>query len=239
MERILVVVFDNETQAFEGASALRKLQAEGSLGIYDGAVVAKHADGTVSVKEYDGFTPAGALVGTSVGSVIGMLGGPLGVVVGASSGLALGAIADLANARVGADFLDDVSTSLTPNKVAVIAEVEEQWTTPVETRMQALGGTVYRRSLIEVQDRVNEEQIAAMKADLTQFKEEMAELHADRKAGLQQKIQQLEARIEEQKQKAKTQFDAFKARRKSKAELFKKNAAAAASALKQLAKTPL
>jgi uncharacterized membrane protein len=239
MERILVVVFDNETQAFEGASALRKLQMEGSLAIYDGAVVAKHADGTASVTPYDAFVPGGTLVGTSVGSLIGLLGGPVGVAIGAASGMAIGAIADFANARVGEDFVDDVATSLTPNKVAVIAEVEEYWTTPVDTRMQALGGIVHRRSLTEVQDQVSDEQIAAMKADVAQFKEEMADMQADRKAKLQQKIEQLEARIETQKQKAKAQYEAFKARRKTRQELLKKNAAAAGRALGQLAKTPL
>jgi uncharacterized membrane protein len=238
MERILVVVFDNEAKAYEGASALRKLQMEGSVAIYAGAVVAKHADGTASVREYDDF-PAGTLVGTSLGSVIGLLGGPVGVAIGATSGMALGAIADLANAGVGADFLDDVSKSLTPNKVAVVAEVEEYWTTPVDTRMEALGGTVHRRSLTEAQDKVHEEHIAAMKADVAQFKEEVAQAHADRKAKLQQKIEQTEARIEEQKRKAKAQYEAFKERRKAKLALLKKNAAAVGRALEELAKTPL
>ena len=31
MERMLVVVFDNEKKAFEGRSALRQLEAEGSI----------------------------------------------------------------------------------------------------------------------------------------------------------------------------------------------------------------
>jgi len=238
MERILVVVFDNETKAYEGASALRQLQMEGSVAIYAGAVVAKHADGTASIKQRDDF-PAGTLVGTSVGSVIGLLGGPVGVAIGAGSGLALGAIADLANARVGVDFIEDVSKTLTPNKVAIVAEVEEYWTTPVDTRMQALGGTVLRRSLTEVQDQVHDEHVAAMKADVAQFKEEMAKAHADRKAKLQHKVEQLEARMQEHKSKAKTQVEAFKARRKTRMELLKKNAGAVGRALEELAKTPL
>ena len=139
MERMLVVVFDNEKKAFEGESALKQLEREGSFSIYAGAVVVKHADGTVSVKQLDDSGPIGTLTGTAVGSLIGVLGGPVGLAFGAASGLALGALYDVDNARVGEDFLDDVSKSLTPNKVAVVAEVEEEWTTPVDTRMEALG----------------------------------------------------------------------------------------------------
>ena len=73
MERMLVVVFDNEKKAFEGRSALRQLEVEGSISIYAGAVVVKHADGTVSVKQLDDG-PIGTLTGTAVGSLIGLLG---------------------------------------------------------------------------------------------------------------------------------------------------------------------
>ena len=83
MERMLVVVFDNEKKAFEGTSALRQLEVEDSIGIYAGAVVVKHADGTVSVKQLDEDVPIGTLTGTAVGSLIGLLGGPLGLAVGA------------------------------------------------------------------------------------------------------------------------------------------------------------
>ena len=188
MERMLVVVFDNEKKAYEGRSALRQLEVENSLTIYEGAVVVKHADGTVSVKQLDDAGPIGTLAGTAVGSLIGLLGGPVGLALGAASGLTFGAFYDADTLRVGEDFVNDVSKSLTPNKVAVVAEVEEAWTIPVDTRMEALGGTVFRRALWAVQEQVRREEIAAMKADLGQFKSEVSKAHADRKAKLQKKI---------------------------------------------------
>jgi uncharacterized membrane protein len=239
MERMLVVVFDNETKAYEGKSALRRLEQEGSVTVYADAVVIKHANGTTSVKQYDDFGPVGTLVGTSVGSLIGLLGGPVGFAVGAASGLALGMANDLDNARVGEDFVDDVAKTLTPNKVAVIAEIEEDWTTPVDTQMETLGGTVLRRSLWEVREHLREEEIAAMKADLAQLKDEMSKAHADRRAKLQKKVDHLQAKIEARQQKAKERLGAIQAHQKSKRELLKKNAAAAGQALKVLAKTPL
>lgn len=239
MERMLVVVFDNEGKAYEGRSALRRLAAEGSISVYADAVVAKHADGTASVRQTEDSGPVGTLMGTSVGSLIGLLGGPAGLAIGAASGLTLGAMFDLDNARVGEDFVDDVSRYLTPNKVAVIAEVEEEWTTPVDAQMEALGGTVIRRALWEVRKDLSDEELAAMKADLAQLREESSKAHADRRAKLQSKVEQLQAKIDARQKKAQEQLKAFEARQTSKKELLRKNAATAGRAIKELAKTPV
>jgi uncharacterized membrane protein len=238
MERMLVIIFDNETKAYEGTAALRELERDGSIAVYAGAVVLKNADGTTIVREIDDLGPIGTLVGTSVGGLIGLLAGPVGMAVGAAAGLTLGAFADVADLRVGDDFVEDAAQSLTPNKVAVIAEIDEGWTTPVDTRMEALGGLVIRRGLSEVRDEQRQAQIAAMKGDLAQLKEEIARANAERKAKLQSRIDYLQARIDQQQKKAQQWSDAFKARRSAKRETFKKNAAVAGRALRELSKTP-
>src|SRR5271167_2675200 len=109
MDRMLVVVFDNETKAYEGKKALLQLDNEGSIGVYAYAVVAKKADGTASIKQGDDSGPLGTLVGTALGSLIGVLFGPVGLAVGATAGLTGGASFDLLNAGVGEDFIDEVS----------------------------------------------------------------------------------------------------------------------------------
>jgi len=239
MERMMVVVFDSEKKAYEGAAALRQLEREGSITAYAGAVVAKNADGTASVKQLDDSGPVGSLVGTSVGSLIGLLGGPAGVAIGAASGLAVGAVLDLENARVGTDFVEDVSRSLKPTKVALIAEIEEDWTTPVDTRMEALGGTVLRRALSDVEEDIRQKDVTAMKADLAQLKAEASKARADRRAKLQSRIDQLKEKIEAQQHDAKERRDAFRARQQAKGAVLKKNAVAAGRALKDLANTRL
>src|SRR5713101_8016377 len=227
MDRMLVVVFDNESKAYEGKKALLQLDGEGSISVYAYAVLAKHADGTASVKQGDDSGPIGTLVGTSLGSLIGLLGGPIGVAIGAAAGLAAGGTADLNNARIGDDFIDDVTKILLPNKVAVVAEIEEEWTTPVDTRMEAIGGTVFRRALSDVRDTVNDEDVAAMKADLAQIKAEHAKAHADRKAQLQEKINQLDSKIQAQLQKAKDRRAAADRQAQAKVQVLKAKAAAA------------
>ena len=227
MDRMLVVVFDNETKAYEGKKALLQLDGEGSLSVYAYAVLAKHADGTATVKQGDDSGPVGTLLGTSFGSLIGLLGGPVGLAIGAVSGLAVGGAADLNNARIGEDFIDDVTKTLLPNRVAVVAEIDEDWTTPVDTRMEAIGGSVFRRTLSDVKQTIHEENVAAMKADLAQMKAEHAKAHADRKAKLQEKINQLDSKIQAQLQKAKDRRETLEREAQAKVQVLKAKAAAA------------
>ena len=227
MDRMLVVVFDNETKAYEGKKALLQLDGEGSISVYAYAVLAKHADGTATVKQGDDSGPIGTLLGTSFGSLIGLLGGPVGLAIGATAGLAVGGAADLNNARIGEDFIDDVSKMLVPNRVAVVAEIEEDWTTPVDTRMEAIGGSVFRRALSDVKQTIHEENVAAMKADLAQLKAEHAQSRADRKGKLMAKINELDSKIQARLQKAKERREAGEREAQAKAEALRAKAAAA------------
>ncbi len=227
MDRMLVVVFDNESKAYEGKKALLQLDNEGSISVYAYAVLAKHADGTASVKQGDDAGPLGSLVGTALGSFIGLLGGPAGVAVGAAAGLGAGSAVDIDNARIGDDFIADVTKQLLPTRVAVVAEIEEDWTTPVDTRMEAIGGTVFRRALSDVQHQIHQENVAAMKADLAQMKAELAKSHAEHKAKLQEKINQLDSKIQAQLQKAKDRRAAAEKEAQAKVQVLKAKAAAA------------
>jgi len=227
MDRMLVVVFDKENKAYEGKRALQQLDGEGSISVYAYTVLTKNADGTATVKQGDDVGPIGTLLGTSFGTLIGVLGGPVGMAVGAATGMAAGSTLDLNNLRVGSDFIDDVQKVLSPNKVALIAEIDEDWTTPVDTRMEAIGGTIFRRALSEVKQATNEEDIAAMKADLAQIKAEHAKAQADRKAKLQGKINQLDSKIQAQLQRAKEQREAAEHQAQEKVKILKAKAQAA------------
>jgi len=226
MDRMLVVVFDNESKAYEGKKALVQLDEEGSIGVYGYAVLAKNADGSATLKQGDDVGPIGSLLGTSLGSLVGVLAGPAGLAVGASAGMLAGGAFDISNAGIGADFVDDVAKVLLPNRVAVVAEIDEDWTTPVDTRMEAIGGTVFRRALSEVKDTIDEENVAAMKADLAQLKAEHAKAQADRKARLQEKISQLDSRIEAQLQKAKQRGEAVQRKVQARVQVLKAKAGA-------------
>jgi ribosome-associated translation inhibitor RaiA len=142
-------------------------------------------------------------------------------------GFFAGGTADMNNARIGEDFVDDVGKALLPNRAAVVAEIEEEVTGPVDTQMEAIGGTVFQRSLSEVRRTIHDEHIAAIKADLAQMKAEHAQAHADRKAKLLERINQLESRLQAQLQKAKERREAAEREERAKAEVLQAKAAAA------------
>jgi uncharacterized membrane protein len=227
MDRMLVVVFSEIGKALDGRDALQILEDEGSLAVYASAVITKKADGTIIVNEAEDSSVLRTLVGTSLGSLIGLLGGPTGVVIGAAAGSLAGAMADLDNARIGADFVDEVSRQLTPGKSALVAEIEEQWTPWVNLRMEELGGVVYRRALSEAKHAANAEDVAAMKVDLAQMKAEHAQAQADHKAKLLEKIDQLDTKIQQQLQKAKKRHETTEAKAQAKANVLKQKAARA------------
>src|SRR5260370_38304058 len=232
MDRMLVVVFDSETKAYEGTRALQQLDGEGSMAVYAAAVLAKNADGTTEVKQGDEAAPWGTVTGSAVGSLIGILGGPVGVAVGAASGALIGAIPDLENARVSTDFLDDVAKTLTPGKVALVAEIDEDWTTPVDTRMEALGGYAFRRSLADVADTQDERDIATMKADIAQLKAEHADAKAERKAKLQGRIDTLNAKLQEKLDKSTARRESIRRQADAKVNGLKAKAAQAKQDIK-------
>jgi multidrug resistance efflux pump len=149
------------------------------------------------------------------------------VAIGAAAGLAVGAAVDVNNAGIGYDFIDDVTKVLLPNRVAVIAEIDEDWTTPVDNRMEAIGGIVFRRALSDVKQTIHDEHIAAMKADMAQMKAEHAQARADRQAKLHEKINQLDSKLQAQLQKAKEQRQAAERQAQAKVDILKAKAKAA------------
>jgi uncharacterized membrane protein len=195
MDKMLVVVFDSEIKAYNGAKALQELQNEGSINLYAKAVIARDADGKVSVKEQGDIGPVGTGVGMLTGSLIGLLGGPIGMVLGAYAGTVGGMFYDMEHLAVGGDFLAEVEQSLVPGNAAVVAEVWEEWTLPVDTRMEALGGTVIRRARGEVVDAQIERDMTALKADLAELEAERDQATGEARAKLQAKVDAAKTRL--------------------------------------------
>jgi len=232
MDRMLIVLFDNETKAYEGKRALYELDHEGSITVYANAIVDRKKDGTASIKESEDYGPLGTLLGTALGALIGAIFGPVGLAVGASIGVTGGATVDITKAAVGDDFIADVSKAVTPGKVALVAEIEEDWTTPVDTRMEKIGGTVFRRSLSDVKHQIHDENVAAMKADLAQLKAEHAQASATRGEKLHGKINELETKIQKRLEKSKEERQAAERETQAKVDILKAKAAVAAAGIR-------
>jgi uncharacterized membrane protein len=222
---MIVVVFDNEKKAYEGSRALKDLHTEGSITLYAGAVIAKNPDGNVTVKQEADEGPLGTGVGLVTGSLIGLLGGPVGVAIGATAGTFGGMLYDLEQAGVGGDFLDEVGRHLQPGKVAVVAEAYEEWVTPVDTRMAAAGGIVFRWARAEVVDAQIGRDAAAFEAELADLKAEHARANKEAKAKLQAKIDSVKAKLQATQDRAKAAEEATKREMEAKIKSLKEQVA--------------
>jgi uncharacterized membrane protein len=227
MDKLIIVTFDNERKAYEGSKALRELDAEGGIALYALAVIAKDATGKLTLVQAADEGPLGTAVGLVTGSLFGLLGGPVGVMLGASVGMFGGMLSDLAYVGVGEDFLNEAGQSLEPGKVAVVAEIWEDWVTPLDSRMEAMGGVVLRSSRTEFIDAEIERDAAALKAEVASLKAEAAQATGAAKAKLEAQIDAVNARLQTTQERAKKALETANQERAAKIQSLKEQIAKA------------
>ncbi len=221
MNKMLIAIFDNETAADAGLHALRQLHAQGDISLYAFGVIAKDALGKVTVKVAAEQGPIGTASGLAVGSLIGLLGGPVGVVVGAATGTVLGAVRDFWVAGVGLDFVEEAGQVLQPGKVALVAEIEEEWVIPVDSALEALGAQVFRRTRSEVAEAHYDHDIAAFKSEIRELEDEVDEASGNAKLKLQANLAKAQIRLESAVERAKQGVETLKMEADAKAESLK------------------
>ncbi len=224
MERMLVVVFNGDAKAYEASRALTQLDIEGSITIHGEAVIKKNGAGVVTVEQSQSDLPIRTVGGTAIGALIGLLGGPVGAGIGAAAGLLAGTVGDLTVAGVDADYLDDISAALTPGKSALVADISEEWITPVDDRMEALGGVVYRTTRKIVEHDQWDRDVAELRAEIDQLKTEHAQARADRKAKLKAKIDELNGKLRAKLDHAKQRSEQIKSETEAKVHALEKKA---------------
>lgn len=227
MNKMLVAVFDREAAAFEGLSALKDLHRDGDISLYSSAVIAKDKDGKIEVKQAADSGPAGTAVGLLTGSLMGIFGGPAGMALAASLGGLAGLIFDVNKSGIDVAFLDDVSKTLTGGKVAVLAEVEESWTTPIDTRLHKLGGVVFRRLRGEVVADQLARESAALEADLKALNDELKQAATENRAAIQKDIERVKTQIKAAQDQAESRLDQAKAETEARVKALQDQAKAA------------
>ncbi len=212
---MLIAVFETEAKAYEGLSALKGLHKNGDITLYASAVIAKDLNGQIQVKQNADQGPIGTGVGLLTGSLIGLLGGPVGLAIGAFTGTMAGMIYDVNADDVNTTFAEDVSDALGNGKTAVICEIDETWTVPVDTKLEALDGVVFRRFRYEVEDEQINREAEAISSEFKQLKEELKEAREADKAKINASIEKLKNKarvannqLEKKMNDSKTQFDA-------------------------------
>lgn len=227
MNKMLVAIFDREAAAYEGLSALKDLHRDGDISLYSSAVVAKDSTGKIELKQAADEGPVGTAVGLLTGSLMGLLGGPAGMALGASLGGLAGLIFDANKSGVDVAFLDDVSNSLTGGKFAVVAEIDESWTAPVDTCLHKLGGVLFRRLRGEVVEDQIARESAAFEADLKALNDELKQAAAESRVAIQKDIERVKMQIKATHDRARARLDQAKAETEARVKALQDQAEAA------------
>jgi uncharacterized membrane protein len=222
MSKFVVVILPDEAKAYEGTRAFAALHAEGNLTVYSTAVVTKDKDSQIFVKDAAESGPLGIAVGAVVGGLIGVFGGPAGLLAGVAGGAVIGGLSDLFSLGLSTAFIEKISTELAPGKTAVIAEVDEGWETPLNSRMAAIGGTVLRNWRSDIEDEQAAAGIAALRSDYQSLKSEFVHAEGDAKGGLKDKVDQARTELHNAEARAEARLGALEAEMKAKIALLEK-----------------
>jgi uncharacterized membrane protein len=202
MEKMLIVVFDDESKAYNASKVLTQLDASGDISVYGEAVVKKNPDSSVTIEQSSDVFPVGVAGGTAIGALVGLLGDfP---VVGAASGAIAASMIDMDRAGVDVEFLGDVTSKLKSGKYALVADISEEVTAPVDSQMKALDGHVFREARKNVEDEQDARVVQSIESEIKELnKEEKAELRAEKKAETRARADALRDKLHNKLEQAK------------------------------------
>jgi uncharacterized membrane protein len=177
-ENVLAVSFSEHSNAYEALNRLKELDAKGEVDVRGAAVVIREEDGKLVTKAEIGDeswedTAAGGLIGL----LVGVLGGPLGIVIGGASGVLVGSLFDEDDDDATESALTDISKSVRVGPPALLGDVLEDSPVAIDAAMANLGGTVLRRSGVDVRAEI----AAAEEAQREAKKKARSELREARK----------------------------------------------------------
>lgn len=160
MRNFIAAVFDDPRKAYEGLHELWELDESGDITVHGTGVIHRDEFGLIQVDTKETHPALGTALGVGIGALLGALAGPAGAAVGAAGGAGIGAaaggavgmITDLDRADTRQEAADEARFVLAPGQSAVIADVSEDWTAPIDRCIQKLGGKVHRRARSAIRD---------------------------------------------------------------------------------------
>lgn len=208
MSTYVVATFPSEAKAYEGVRALLELDDDGSITMYDTIVVHRDATGQLELKQPSTAGLGRTGIGAVVGGLLGLFGGPVGAAVGVAAGTLAGGSTAVLLDEVSDEFVDDISGQMSPDTYGVFAEVSEQWTAPIDTRMQGLGGKVLREERATVIGGIVDKRARAHRADV---EERQTARQTDKAIVLERRVEEAiheaQARLQHTAEKARRRLD--------------------------------
>lgn len=203
MDKILFVSFKKENQAGDAEWVLRDLHGTRAITLYADAIIAKDIGGKIAVRQSAVDHPFATVGGPLLINLLSLL-GPAAVALDKGSGALVGAAINAAVAGITTEFVQTIEHELASGKTGLIAEIDEEWENPLDVRMEALGGSVFRQTRVQLEDALFEKEIEAEQAQLASLESERkASAKAEEKrtsaqtnARLQKKIDAINRKLE-------------------------------------------
>lgn len=152
MDNYVTIVVDDGQNAYDALHTLWKLNDTGDITVHGATVVHRDRHGHINVALQCTDAGVRTAIGVGLGALIGALAGPIGsaVAIGAAAGGAAGVMAEGVKWMEREQTRDESRMRMARGQYAVIAEVSEDWATPIDATMQHFGGAVYRRPVAQV-----------------------------------------------------------------------------------------
>jgi uncharacterized membrane protein len=159
MAELLVVAFDNSSDADRALDELRRLQREYLIDLEDAVVAVRRGDGGVELKQSVSLVGPGAATGGLWGGLWGTLVGMLflnplvGFALGSMVGAGTGALsAKLVDYGINDDFIRSLGKTLQPDTSALFVLVRKAQPEKVLSELSRFRGRVLRSSLSPEQE---------------------------------------------------------------------------------------
>jgi hypothetical protein len=151
MDNYVAIVLDSELKAFDVLHELWRMNDRGKVVVNSAAVVRRDVRGRIEVVANENDAGDRTLVATAAGFLIGAIAAAAAVTalplaVGTAVGAAAGLTGDAAKSRERQQATSETQYILPIGKAAVVAEVNEESTTAVDTLASEAGGKLYRRT---------------------------------------------------------------------------------------------
>jgi uncharacterized membrane protein len=159
MSELVVVGFDNLTDADQALTELKQLQKEYLIDLEDAVVAIRRPDGEVQLRQSVSLVAVGAAGGSLWGGLWGSLVGLLflnplvGFALGAMAGAGIGALSGkLSDYGIDDDFMKSLAETLQPNTSALFVLVRKVQPEKVLNELSRFHGRVLRSSLSPEQE---------------------------------------------------------------------------------------
>lgn len=161
-ERVIIMNFEENAQAYQGFSMIKKAQTAKEVSGEQMAVVTHSASGQhqFTVEDFIDFTGSNQTSKDGlIGMMIGILGGPLGILLGWFGGSVIGASRDSKEIREAQTVFDFVGKKIDVGETGLILIADETDNRPLnQIIMMELGGEIARFDLTEVQEEIKKAQ---------------------------------------------------------------------------------